>query len=245
MIPLKIPTADFNLESAWTVTTVGANQLAITGGPYEGSRTVTFEYEIPDDVTVVSSKIHSIWGGKSGPIGGYASGYPKVNDVRVTSANDWMVDVDIDPNATYIDVTFALKVNGNANTQGSRSSSVDVSDVYLLIEYIPNYTPPELVNYTDPNPVARETFVKAVHMTELHTNVNRVRSAYGLDEFAFTDIVSGETGLGGWNNHVLEIRNALDVIGASHEDWIELGDNCPRVDILLQLRNVVAVVAAG
>jgi hypothetical protein len=82
-------------------------------------------------------------------------------------------------------------------------------------------------------------------MTELQTNVNRVRVAYKLPEYAFSVIIPKVTGLGAWNTHVYEIRNALDEIGKTHDDWITLGANCPKADVLMQLRNMVQVVSEG
>lgn len=243
MAQLKILADGFQVASTWTVTTGSNGEFYISKGPYEGSKTVTFSYEIPDDVTLTSARVHSIWGVTYGPIGGYANNYPKVAGTTVGESNEWMADVSIDPDATSIDVEFVLKVIGAATSQGDKSSWVDVTDVYLLIEYEPNYTPPELVDYTDSDLVQGETYVKAVHMTELHTNINLIRVARKFAEYEFTAIVAMETSLAGWNNHVLEIRSAIDDMGISHEDWIELGENYPRLDVLLQLRRVVQAVS--
>ena len=112
-------------------------------------------------------------------------------------------------------------------------------DVGLLVEYL---SAAELKAYTDPNPVAGETYVRAVHLTELHTNVNQVRRAYGLEDFAFTPIVPWGTWLAVWESHVLEIRDAIDEISAEHETWLALNDAGPSLSVLLQLRRVVAAV---
>lgn len=247
MTPLKINIADFGLSSAWRVTTGSQGEIVFLYGPTEGSQTITFNYDLPADITVISSKVHAVWGSKYGPTTGYATGYPKVNDVKSSSSNNWMVDVSIDPEATSVDVTFKLKVNGILESPGEseKSNYVDVSDVYLLIEYEPNYTPPVLVDYTDSNLVQGETYVKAVHMTELHTNVNLVRVARKFAEHEFTSIVAMETSLAGWNGHVLEIRSAIDEMNLDHENWIKLAENYPRLDVLLQLRRVVQTVSGS
>lgn len=129
----------------------------------------------------------------------------------------------------------------NVNHEGVRN----YTDVYLLIEYTPAFTPPELLPYTDPRPVAGETYARAVHMTELHANVNRVREAYKLPAHDFPAITAMESLLARWNANVVAIRAALDAIGVAHEEWLVLGDNRPRLDVLLQLRRVVAMLAAG
>lgn len=238
MPQLKVEAESFNLLSSWTVTTGSNGTLYISSGPTTDSRPVTFTYELPDDITVTSAKVHSEWGS---PLSGFDT-----HTVNGTTPNDeGFVDVVIDPEATSIDVTFVFKAMGNTTSQGNRQAATEIIDIYLLIEYEHNYIPPELLAYTDPTLTQGVTYVKAVHMTELHTNVNRVRVAYKLSEYVFTTITSGTTGLGGWNNHVLEIRTALDEIGKTHDAWITLGANCPRADVLMQLRNVVQTIAQG
>lgn len=191
-----------------------------------------------------------------------------INGVSVTPPGTKTVPVDVEDGATSVDVVFAYKcvatahnhyadgyhVNGGDYWDGNtlvhhlyydHESVVAYTDVYLLIEYTPAFTPPELIPYTDPAPVAGETYVKAVHMTELHTNANLVREAYNLPAYDFPAITAMESLLAGWNADVIEIRVALDAIGVTHEDWLLLDFNRPRLDVLLQLRRVVAALAAG
>ena len=99
-----------------------------------------------------------------------------------------------------------------------------------------------LAEYTDPEIIAGETPIKAVHMLELRENINIIRAGHGLAAWGFAQIVPGYTSLGGWLDHINEMRAAIDETGAAHEDWILLEVNCPRADVIQQLRRVVAAL---
>lgn len=96
--------------------------------------------------------------------------------------------------------------------------------------------------YTDEVLTIRETPVKAVHMTELQTYANGLLSFYALGEEQMTQIVAGETSLGGWTEHVYEIRSAIDKIPASHTAWEDIPVNCPRASVIQQMRDVLMEV---
>lgn len=101
---------------------------------------------------------------------------------------------------------------------------------------------PTLVPYTDAVIEAGETPIKAVHITELQTNVNRLRVGRGLAQFAFTPITAGITSLAGWSDHVAELRAAIDETGIEHDAWIEIPANCPTAAVMMQLRAVEALL---
>lgn len=101
---------------------------------------------------------------------------------------------------------------------------------------------PLLESYTDDPLIAGETRVKAVHMLELQTNINRLREGERLPAYDFTAIVAGRTGLAGWSERIAELRAAIDETGLTHEAWIPLEINSPRADVLTQLRTVVAAL---
>lgn len=103
----------------------------------------------------------------------------------------------------------------------------------------------DLDPYTDAVLKANETPVKAVHMTELQSNINKIRTTLGLGAYQFTTITSGTTGLAGWTDHVREMRTALDEVSSDHEAWISIEVNQPRADVMMQLREVTAAIAAG
>lgn len=103
-----------------------------------------------------------------------------------------------------------------------------------------DYTlPQELLPYTDPVLKAGVTRVKAAHITELQTNINRQREALGYPAYRFTTIRAGYTSLADWTANVMELRAAIDQIGAEHDAWIPIPVNCPTVIVLKQLREAV------
>lgn len=93
-----------------------------------------------------------------------------------------------------------------------------------------------LDGFTD-DPLTPGTIVKALHMTELQDRVNTLRAFYGLSTYAFSPIDA--RGIAGWTAHVNELRAAIDSIGVNHEAWIAIPVNCPRADVMNQLRAVV------
>lgn len=103
-------------------------------------------------------------------------------------------------------------------------------------------TKPALLSYTDPVLTAGKTRIKAVHMTQLQQNINTMRVAYGFAEYSFTAIRAGYTSLGGWLDHINEMRAAIDGMTSNHEAWIVLEENRPRAAVMEQLRRVVAAL---
>ena len=76
-------------------------------------------------------------------------------------------------------------------------------------------------------------------MQELQERANTLRAFYGLAAYSFTNIVRGETGLKDWTAHVGEVRAAIDEISTEHDAWIDTPVNCPRADVIEQLRAVI------
>lgn len=100
-----------------------------------------------------------------------------------------------------------------------------------------------LAGFTDSPLAAGVTQIKALHMAELQNRVNTLRTFYGLAAYGFTTITQGVTSLAGWTAHVAELRAAIDQIcsaaGKTHGTWIAFSVNCPRADVIEQLRAVV------
>lgn len=100
-----------------------------------------------------------------------------------------------------------------------------------------------LDGFTDPTLTARSTPIKAIHMTELQERVNTLRTFYGLSAYGFSTITAGTTKLSDWSAHAGEIRSAIDevcsVAGKTHDAWLDIPVNCPRVDVMEQLRRIV------
>lgn len=97
--------------------------------------------------------------------------------------------------------------------------------------------------WTDDPLVVGETPIKAIHMQELQSRVNTLYSFYGLGTYNFTTITAGTTSLAGWTTHVNQIRTAIEDVcsasGKAHENWISFSVNCPRADVIQQLRSVI------
>ena len=97
--------------------------------------------------------------------------------------------------------------------------------------------------WTDDPLVVGETPIKAIHMQELQSRVNTLYSFYGLGTYNFTTITAGTTSLAGWTTHVNQIRTAIEDVcnasGKTHESWISFSVNCPRADVIQQLRSVI------
>lgn len=96
--------------------------------------------------------------------------------------------------------------------------------------------------FTDDPLVAGETPIKALHMQELQNNVATLRAFYELSEYPFSAITAGETSLAGWTAHVLELREAIDEMGFTHDSWIAITENKPRADVVKQLRDIVLAI---
>lgn len=89
---------------------------------------------------------------------------------------------------------------------------------------------------------ARETNVRAQHMTELQNTIAMLLEFYGLDTQTMSTITAGTTPLSSWTGHVNEIRSAIDFLTTYHDEWLEIPVNVPRADIMNQLRNVLLYV---
>lgn len=91
--------------------------------------------------------------------------------------------------------------------------------------------------FTDPELTALSTKIKAIHMTEMQDRINDLLLFDGKEPFLFTPIIAGQTRLTGWTNHISELRNAVDRYNPFHDAWIDIPENKPRADVVMQLRN--------
>ena len=129
MAELKVTHADFSLTSNWRVVTGSNGVKEITEGPSYTSKTVTFEYKLPAGAKVLRAYVHSVWGI---PLSGFYT--KKVNSTWVPE-DTGNVDVELDPEATSLDVVFYFRAIGDTTATGYRSGTTAISDIYLLIEY--------------------------------------------------------------------------------------------------------------
>ena len=127
MAEIRTNADSFTLVSRWRVVTGSNGVKEITEGPSTVTTTVTFSYKIPVGAKVKSAKVHSTWGD---PLSGYA--IRRVSGV--TPDANGMVSIELNPEATSVDVVFTFKANGNTTATGDRSAAASVTDVYLLIE---------------------------------------------------------------------------------------------------------------
>ena len=98
----------------------------------------------------------------------------------------------------------------------------------------------QLMPYTDPTLTPGETHIKAVHILELRTNVDRIRQGFKLNAYGgFSELRAGYTSLSQWKTHVEELRAAIDEIPQEHEPWITITENRPTAAAIEQLRRVV------
>lgn len=132
--------------------------------------------------------------------------------------------------------TVYLCVEGTSGT-GVKINFREACTISLEIDYV---LPQALLPWTDSPIIAGVTRIKAVHMTELQTNINRQREALALAAWPFTTIRAGYTSLGDWTAHVEEMRAAIDDAGCTpSDDWTTIDINSPDAFIIEELRNAV------
>ncbi len=101
--------------------------------------------------------------------------------------------------------------------------------------------------FTDPVLTVGETFVKAIHINELRSRINELRSYFGLAAYPWSNApVAGETGLVSWRDHVLELRAALEDaysdVGMAIPSWTDLPVNCPKAEAINELREAAQAI---
>lgn len=195
--------------------------------------------------TLATGNVTLSWSGAKAGTGNAITGYEvqRCESANGSAWGSWSTLKTVSTTATSGSLSVAPpSTAGNyykyrVRTQGKAGSSYysgwKTSSNTLRRDHAP------LEGFTDATLTAGTTPIKAIHMQELQTRVNTLRTFYGLSTFAFTAIVAGETSLAGWGAHVMEIRSAVDEIGKAHDAWIEFTTNRPRADIVQQLRDVV------
>lgn len=269
MAQLTVPIDDFELSSTYTCTTtlrtaysddshttvVSSFTRTETSTPTTGSASKTFSFALPTGATVTSAKVHVANFG-SPPFGADAV---KINNTAVSISGAAAVDVTISSGATSVTVPFSFKCNavshdhnalgngtwGQSYWEGNtlcnpitynHLSALTFGGVSLVIEYTPAIT---FDGWTDDPLTAGTTFVKAVHITEMQTIVAQLSVNANNGTPTFTPAVAGETSLAKWLTQVQEIRAVMDVVSPNHAAWIECTVNCPRADVMEQIRDVI------
>jgi len=143
----------------------------------------------------------------------------------------------------------------SAYSAGAQSVSIKATDILNVDSSDANraftYAVP---SWTDGTLTAGTTKIKAAHMNELRTAVNNVRAYYGLAAVSWAQaITAGSTSIGGWKDHVLELRGAIDDIvslvngwdtaSSTHNipaiSWLAIPTNSPSKAVMDQLRAVI------
>ena len=133
--------------------------------------------------------------------------------------------------------TVYLCVEATSGT-GVKINFREACTISLEIDYL---LPQELLPWTDSPIIAGVTPIKAVHMTELQTNILRQREALGLNETVlFSTVRAGYTSLAQWTAHVREMRGAIDDAGCTPPGgWLPIDVNRPTAAVMQQLREAV------
>lgn len=266
MAQLKVSVPDFRIVSTYTCTTqkdeeYNSSHTAVIDTMYALSADTpttatinkTFEYSVPNGATVTGAKICVDVGTPT-----MGADLSSINGVVVGVSNSVTVDVALPDGENSVTVPFVYKCHAtkhNHATDGTGASSsywnghikfsdyrkthtseLKYTNVYLLIEYTP---PIDFTGWTDDPLQAGETPVKAVHMTELQEWAALLSDYANNGVPTFTPAVPGETSLGLWLTQINEIRSVLDTIYPEHEAWIAVEVNCPRVDVMAQMRAVI------
>lgn len=152
VVQLPVYADDFKLNSTWSCTykiwwdgVVGSGNAEFQGTqstPTTVTKTITFGFELPQDATIISTKVHSKWTGTL-----YGAAVERVADTNpdedgfVILSNPDVSDTSIDVQFTFKAITDDIGIHHNDNIElnkeytTSHSSVAKVSEVYLLIEY--------------------------------------------------------------------------------------------------------------
>lgn len=199
------------------------------------------------DTTLSREPVRLSWGAGSDGTNNSVTGYDVQRRISTdgSSWGSWEDVPDSPVTATSLDVTppgtvgnyyqYRVRTRGSA---GSNYYSGWVTSTNTLRRKWDAFGA-----WTDDPLVAGETPIKALHMQELQSRVNTIYAFYGLGTYNFTTITAGATRLAGWTTHVNQIRSAIEEVCTAskktHETWISFSINCPRADIIQQLRNVI------
>lgn len=147
-----------------------------------------------------------------------------------------------------------LKRNAAYTAAASETLSVTETDERMrsiTVSHTVNYAPP---TYTNAQIVAGDTIVKAADIVELQEAFNAIRTAYGMDEYTFTECVAGVTSLTLWSTHISELQACAQQIQAYINAWDTQSPTWavilptlittpgPSADVMNQLRRIVTLL---
>lgn len=229
-----------NTYSGTTITSVASNGVSYTyASVTDCAAPKTFE--VSDSLSYIPVQL--IWdGAEDGVVNTITAYHIQYQDCADgTSWPETWIDFETDWPASPLEVSppdtighyrrFRIQVKGSAGA--------DYYSDWLISSNVLRKDMAPFEGFTDPELTALSTKIKAIHMTEMQNRINDLLLFNGKEAYSFTSIEAGKTRLSGWTSHVTEIRNATDSLKPSHEDWLEITENRPRVDVMTQLRDII------
>jgi hypothetical protein len=134
----------------------------------------------------------------------------------------------------------------------------NTGDTQEILAASPNLTLNQ-PTYNQPNLTPLVTKVKAIDITELRTMLANVRAYYGMPAptWASGPITALATSLSQWTTHITELRTVWDSIRTYVNswptnntgnidipaiNWIPITLNCPKADVVQQIRDAIATL---
>lgn len=230
-----------NTYSGTTITSVASNGVSYTYASVTDC-IAPKTFKVSDSLSY--TPVQLTWdGAEDGVVNAITSYHIQYQDCADgTSWPDTWIDLETDWPASPLEVSppdtighyrrFRIQVRGSAG-EDYYSDWFTSDDAVLRKDMAP------FEGFTDPELTALSTKIKAIHITEMQNRINDLLLFNGKEAYSFTSIEAGKTRLSGWTSHVTEIRNATDSLKPSHEDWLEIIENRPRVDVMTQLRDII------
>ena len=158
------------------------------------------------------------------------------NDWETIVSKTTSTQISVSP-PTASGYAYKFRVRGLGSVGDNYHSLFTESDGFLMLGTV------DIGSFTDTVLTPGVTLVKAVHITELQNAVNIIATIYGSQQFSFSEVVpyseSGCSYIKDWTSHITEIRNAIDSISSSHEDWIAIPENKPLASVIQQIRSIL------
>ena len=199
--------------------------------------TVTLDKTIANDTAQLS------WtgaeGGENNSIIGYNIRYCESSD-GLTWENNWSdnIFVSSSPTIVYPSSTTGKYRKFGVQTCGSAGANY-YSDDYTESSNTLKKDVIAFENFTDESLLPGYTKPKAIHITELQTLINELLQFKNKRSYNFSSVIAKQTNLSLWKTHVIELREAVDLIDSNHEAWIEIPKGLPSAAVMEQLRNIV------
>lgn len=174
--------------------------------------------------------------GGSESVSVYANGYTASRSGMIPAGTQIEFVADSDQTDGLKTVTFTVTDAPGASTTVTYQFTVATPD------------------FTDDPIVSRTTYVKAAHISELRSQIDTIRSYYGLSSYNWsTTMVARSSKIANWLTEIRDIRTAMtEVINHINEwdyssttgnvdppTWISITTNCPRADVMNELRNIL------